>query len=56
MSLGDVARQEGAKGKGDAEGKGDAQGDTKLACCKAMSLGTRVLKVTQSLHVARKCA
>ncbi|CAL8134645.1 unnamed protein product [Prunus armeniaca] len=50
MSLGDVARQEGA------EGKGDAQGDTKLACRKAMWLDTGVLKATQSLHVARKCA
>ncbi|CAL8163060.1 unnamed protein product [Prunus armeniaca] len=38
MSQGDVARHKGA------------EGDTKLACCKAMWLGTGVPKATQNLH------
>ncbi|CAL2275638.1 unnamed protein product [Prunus armeniaca] len=38
-----VARHRDAKGKGDVKG-------TKLACRKAMCLGTRVLKATQTLH------
>ncbi|CAL8165639.1 unnamed protein product [Prunus armeniaca] len=32
-----------------------AGGNTKLACCKALWLGTGVLKATQSLRVARQC-
>ncbi|CAL2254573.1 unnamed protein product [Prunus armeniaca] len=43
MSQGNVARH------------GSAEGDTKLACRRAMWLGTRVPKATQSLHVARRC-
>ncbi|CAL2224821.1 unnamed protein product [Prunus armeniaca] len=42
VSQGDVTRHEGA-------------GGTKLACRKAMWLGTMVPKATQSLHVARYC-
>ncbi|CAL2278341.1 unnamed protein product [Prunus armeniaca] len=43
VSQSDVARHDGAKG------------NTKLACHKAMWLGTKVLKATQSLRVARRC-
>ncbi|CAL2236721.1 unnamed protein product [Prunus armeniaca] len=41
-----VARHRDAKGKGDVKG-------TKLACRKAMCLGTRVPKATQTLHVCK---
>ncbi|CAL2276918.1 unnamed protein product [Prunus armeniaca] len=43
MSQGDGPRHEGT------------ESDTKLACCKAMWLGTEMPKATQSLHVARQC-
>ncbi|KAI5316170.1 hypothetical protein L3X38_045346 [Prunus dulcis] len=68
MSQGDVARHGGAEGdtkltclQGNvaryrgAEGKVDAKA-IKLACRKAMCLGTGVPKATQSLHVAERCA
>ncbi|KAI5323707.1 hypothetical protein L3X38_032779 [Prunus dulcis] len=41
--------------QGDVARHVDAEGDTKLACRKAMWLGTGVPKATQSLHVARRC-
>ncbi|CAL8168824.1 unnamed protein product [Prunus armeniaca] len=43
VSQSDVARHEGA------------EGNTKLACRRAMWLGTEVPKGTQSLRVARQC-
>ncbi|CAL2246700.1 unnamed protein product [Prunus armeniaca] len=43
MSQGDVTRHKGA-------GR-----NTKLACRKAMWLGTRMPDATQSSHVARQC-
>ncbi|CAL2278340.1 unnamed protein product [Prunus armeniaca] len=62
VSQSDVARHDGAKGntklacrKSDVARHDDAKGNTKLTCCKAMWLGTKVLKATQSLRVARRC-
>ncbi|CAL2230046.1 unnamed protein product [Prunus armeniaca] len=43
LSQDNVARHEGARG------------NTKLACRKAMWLGTRAPEATQSSHVARQC-
>ncbi|CAL2246195.1 unnamed protein product [Prunus armeniaca] len=64
---GDVLRHAGAEGiklacrKMMCPGMRDADSDTKLACCKAIWLGTAVPKakgmpkVTQNLHVVRQC-
>ncbi|KAL6283778.1 hypothetical protein ACE6H2_014707 [Prunus campanulata] len=54
VSLGKGGAEGEARHEG-AEGEGNAKGDTKLACCKAMWLGTWVPKATQSLRVARQC-
>ncbi|CAL2264932.1 unnamed protein product [Prunus armeniaca] len=64
MSQGDVARHGGAPcrrrhkacmSQGNVAKIWGAKGDTKLACRRAMWLGTRVPNATQSLHVARRC-
>ncbi|CAL2265928.1 unnamed protein product [Prunus armeniaca] len=41
--------------QGNVARHGGAEGDTRLAFCKAMWLGTGLLKA-QSLHVAGRCA
>ncbi|KAL6286609.1 hypothetical protein ACE6H2_010999 [Prunus campanulata] len=49
-------RHGGAEGElrhGGTECEGDTEGDTKLACCKAMCLGMRVLKVSLGKRVPK---